>query len=248
MTSAASNRASPSPAAFDVSLQMTLDFPTTPQEVRNHWKEMGCSRELGDDEVATILAQRQGVDEDVIAQASKKKLNQIGEAFVAESRNPTPQVEKAHLAERQETHLQLFRIYRDLGKAETSAAQREQLIRRQVELEKALKNPTQVQQEIINRRMTQGCTTLRKYLFRSFENRQCASCGESAWKVKLLVCGGCKQVWYCSPEHQKAHWKEGHKVSCKTKTAGASTDQKADSKSTTTTESLSSSSSGALKA
>jgi hypothetical protein len=39
----------------------------------------------------------------------------------------------------------------------------------------------------------------------------CGSCGLPA----SLVCGGCGQVAYCSKDHQKAHWKAGHKTNCK---------------------------------
>jgi MYND finger len=31
---------------------------------------------------------------------------------------------------------------------------------------------------------------------------------------KLLRCGGCGEVFYCSKECQKTHWKSGHKASC----------------------------------
>lgn len=33
--------------------------------------------------------------------------------------------------------------------------------------------------------------------------------------VKLLTCGGCKQVFYCNRECQIAHWKKVHKKQCK---------------------------------
>ena len=32
----------------------------------------------------------------------------------------------------------------------------------------------------------------------------CVFCGES--KLKLLLCGKCKLVRYCGPDHQKQHW------------------------------------------
>lgn len=32
----------------------------------------------------------------------------------------------------------------------------------------------------------------------------------------LLLCGGCKLVYYCGKEHQKLHWKT-HKLDCKKK-------------------------------
>ena len=31
----------------------------------------------------------------------------------------------------------------------------------------------------------------------------------------LLRCGGCRMVWYCNKDCQKAHWKQGHKEECK---------------------------------
>jgi hypothetical protein len=45
--------------------------------------------------------------------------------------------------------------------------------------------------------------------------RWCAYC----YAVKLdgktfSVCARCQQVGYCSPEHQKAHWKATHKHQC----------------------------------
>lgn len=33
---------------------------------------------------------------------------------------------------------------------------------------------------------------------------------------QLKVCGRCKTAWYCSPDHQKQHWKQ-HKPFCKPK-------------------------------
>ncbi|KAJ3493076.1 hypothetical protein NLJ89_g11097 [Agrocybe chaxingu] len=43
----------------------------------------------------------------------------------------------------------------------------------------------------------------------------CASCGKpAAPDVQLKQCSGCRQVLYCSPEHQKAHWKTLHKKQC----------------------------------
>ncbi|KAJ6634117.1 SET domain-containing protein SmydA-8, isoform A [Pseudolycoriella hygida] len=39
----------------------------------------------------------------------------------------------------------------------------------------------------------------------------CAVCGVSA----VLKCGGCKNIVYCGKEHQKVHWKSGHKNLCK---------------------------------
>ena len=38
----------------------------------------------------------------------------------------------------------------------------------------------------------------------------CVICGEAA----PHTCSGCKQVSYCSPEHQKVHWKAGHRSEC----------------------------------
>ncbi|XP_023303762.2 SET domain-containing protein SmydA-8 [Lucilia cuprina] len=40
---------------------------------------------------------------------------------------------------------------------------------------------------------------------------KCAVCGVPA----SLKCMACKQVYYCGKEHQKIHWKKGHKAECK---------------------------------
>ena len=42
--------------------------------------------------------------------------------------------------------------------------------------------------------------------------KQCAHCGLQ--RAKLLKCTGCGQARYCSIEHQKLHWKQGHKQEC----------------------------------
>ncbi|KAJ1618683.1 hypothetical protein T492DRAFT_1151220 [Pavlovales sp. CCMP2436] len=41
----------------------------------------------------------------------------------------------------------------------------------------------------------------------------CAHCGAS--ERKLLRYGSCGVAWYCSVEHQRAHWKAGHKLACR---------------------------------
>ncbi|TCD59794.1 hypothetical protein EIP91_011425 [Steccherinum ochraceum] len=41
----------------------------------------------------------------------------------------------------------------------------------------------------------------------------CAACGKPGG-AELKRCAGCKQVLYCSPEHQKEHWKRVHKQTC----------------------------------
>ncbi|OBZ79819.1 Uncharacterized protein y4hQ [Grifola frondosa] len=44
----------------------------------------------------------------------------------------------------------------------------------------------------------------------------CAACGNSAG-MQLKACSGCKQVLYCSRQHQYEHWKNGHKQQCSRK-------------------------------
>jgi TPR repeat protein len=45
--------------------------------------------------------------------------------------------------------------------------------------------------------------------------RKCAQCGKIGLKQDgLKYCGGCKTTAYCSPEHQRAHWKT-HKPECR---------------------------------
>ena len=34
--------------------------------------------------------------------------------------------------------------------------------------------------------------------------------------LKILLCGNCKRVAYCSVACQKQHWKSGHKQECQT--------------------------------
>lgn len=40
---------------------------------------------------------------------------------------------------------------------------------------------------------------------------KCEICGIAA----DLKCGGCKNVFYCGKDHQKKHWKNGHKSQCR---------------------------------
>lgn len=50
---------------------------------------------------------------------------------------------------------------------------------------------------------------------------KCAMCGEegvSGSNLKLMRCGGCQRVWYCTAGCQKAHWTK-HKAFCKRKQA-----------------------------
>ncbi|XP_052873351.1 uncharacterized protein LOC128278659 [Anopheles cruzii] len=39
---------------------------------------------------------------------------------------------------------------------------------------------------------------------------KCGFCGVES----KLKCAGCQQVYYCSPEHQKKHWRAKHKQEC----------------------------------
>ncbi|THV02002.1 hypothetical protein K435DRAFT_775869 [Dendrothele bispora CBS 962.96] len=43
----------------------------------------------------------------------------------------------------------------------------------------------------------------------------CGFCGKpGSAQLVLKTCGGCRQLLYCSKEHQKEHWKSGHKKVC----------------------------------
>ncbi|KAG0701206.1 hypothetical protein DFH29DRAFT_876028 [Suillus ampliporus] len=44
----------------------------------------------------------------------------------------------------------------------------------------------------------------------------CAACGKPGGQ-DLKTCSGCRAILYCSPEHQKAHWKDVHKKQCSRK-------------------------------
>lgn len=45
--------------------------------------------------------------------------------------------------------------------------------------------------------------------------RHCAYCSVAeSDEVPLKQCTRCKHACYCSPEHQKEHWKAGHKQEC----------------------------------
>ena len=58
----------------------------------------------------------------------------------------------------------------------------------------------------------------------------CALCGE----VKgLLLCGGCRTVWYCNKEHQKTHWTV-HRTFCRAKIGDSTNVNKPNSLSTST--------------
>ena len=47
------------------------------------------------------------------------------------------------------------------------------------------------------------------------KRRWCAHCYAVKPDGKTFsVCARCQQVGYCSPEHQKAHWKAAHKHQC----------------------------------
>ncbi|KLO16503.1 hypothetical protein SCHPADRAFT_995078 [Schizopora paradoxa] len=45
---------------------------------------------------------------------------------------------------------------------------------------------------------------------------RCANCGKMDAKQNLQKCGGCKNVFYCSKDCQRTHWKQGgHRLTCK---------------------------------
>ena len=55
----------------------------------------------------------------------------------------------------------------------------------------------------------------------SLTGKRCAHCEVeevAGSNLKLMQCGGCKSVWYCSAVCQKVHWPE-HKKPCKAKQA-----------------------------
>ena len=46
-------------------------------------------------------------------------------------------------------------------------------------------------------------------------NLECTLPGRMVAKSEMFCCAGCCQVFYCSPECQRSHWKCGHKEDCK---------------------------------
>lgn len=50
-----------------------------------------------------------------------------------------------------------------------------------------------------------------------FRKPRGCSCCKTLWEpgVKLLVCGGCKQIYYCGKACQADHWRKVHKKQCK---------------------------------
>ncbi|XP_034299521.2 uncharacterized protein [Magallana gigas] len=45
---------------------------------------------------------------------------------------------------------------------------------------------------------------------------ECSFCGQ--WSTHLLRCSQCKEVYYCSRDCQRGHWREGHRERCKEET------------------------------
>jgi hypothetical protein len=45
--------------------------------------------------------------------------------------------------------------------------------------------------------------------------RKCSCCGRWLCAKKYHRCSRCKAVYYCGPEFQKKHWRNGHKEVCK---------------------------------
>ncbi len=53
-------------------------------------------------------------------------------------------------------------------------------------------------------------------------NPRCSNfAGEFEWSLKLKHCNGCRAVWYCRADCQRAHWREGHRGECKELAAGS---------------------------
>jgi len=52
--------------------------------------------------------------------------------------------------------------------------------------------------------------SIQAYILHTMECKRCIVCGSEAPKF----CSGCKNVCYCSKEHQKLHWNH-HKASCR---------------------------------
>lgn len=47
----------------------------------------------------------------------------------------------------------------------------------------------------------------------------CSFCEEES--PDLLKCSRCKEVYYCSRDCQRGHWREGHREDCKDETASS---------------------------
>jgi hypothetical protein len=61
----------------------------------------------------------------------------------------------------------------------------------------------------------------------------CATCGCLSTGQRLMACGGCRDVQYCSKECQQSGWTRGHKRECKSTTSACVQPTRADESKTT---------------
>ena len=60
-----------------------------------------------------------------------------------------------------------------------------------------------------------GQSYCRTNLMEGQRKRSCAHCGATEpVRGDFQACGNCRRAFYCSREHQRAHWRAGHKAAC----------------------------------
>ena len=81
-------------------------------------------------------------------------------------------------------------------------------------LEKMKSSETKRNDDQDEEELTAKQTEILELLRAKIVPEQCAKCGKT--DCKLMLCGNCRRVKYCSSVCQKNHWKATHKKECKT--------------------------------